>query len=256
MNIAIIDDLPRELSRISEIITEYASKRRLSVDLKTFQSAEDLLAGYRPLQYTLIFMDIYMDGMNGVGAAKKIREIDRDTLIVFLTTSQEHAFDAFDVHAYQYLLKSPDDAVMRQSVYRVMNEVSSMTRPAAERKLSFSADGEEKSVPFSEIVYALSEKNYVQIVDRAQNSYRTRATFSELNSILGKDSRFLQINRGVIINMDCITAFEKGSCELCGGYRLPVNVREQKKLDQIRKNYVFSKLHGWKNAKIGGETNL
>lgn len=256
MNIAIIDDLPRELSRISEIIAEYASKRRLSVDLKTFQSAEELLAGYRPLQYTLIFMDIYMDGMNGVDAAKKIREIDRDTLIVFLTTSQEHAFDAFDVHAYQYLLKSPDDAVLKSSVCRVMDEIVSITQPDAEQTLTFSASGVEQSIAFSNIMFAASEKNYIQITDRSQNSYRTRMTFSEVFSVLGKDSRFLQINRGVIINMDCITAFEKGSCELCGGYRLPVNVREQKKLDQIRKNYVFSKLHGWKNAKIGGETNL
>ncbi len=252
MNIAIIDDLPRELSRISKIITEYASKRRLSVGLRTFQSAEELLAGYRPLQYTLIFMDIYMDGMNGVDAAKKIREIDRDTLIVFLTTSQEHAFDAFDVHAYQYLLKSPDDAVLKSAICRVMDEIAAVARPGAEQMLTFSANGAEQSVAFSDVVFAASEKNYVQITDRSRNSHRTRMTFSEICAALGKDSRFLQINRGVIINMDCITAFEKGSCELCGGYRLPVNVREQKKLDQIRKNYVFSKLHGWKNAKIGG----
>ncbi len=248
MNIALVDDLPQELSRLSDAITEYASEKRLPVELKTFRSAEELLDGYRPFQYTLIFLDIYMDGMTGVEAARKIRETDHDTLIVFLTTSQDHAFDAFDVHAYQYILKSPDDAALKSAVCRVVDEIASITRPVEEQKLTFSVNGTEQSVLFPDILFATSEKNYIQITDRAQNSYRTRMTFSEVVSLLGKDSRFLQINRGVVINMDCITAFGKDSCELCGGYSLPVNVREQKKLDQIRKNYVFSKLHSRSGA--------
>jgi len=248
MNIALVDDLPRELARLSEIIAEYASKNHVSVDVTAFNSAEEFLADYRPLQYTLVFMDIYMDGMSGVEAAKKLRETDRDTLIVFLTTSTEHTFDAFDVHAFQYLLKMPDDAAMRQNVYRVMNELADMTRSAERQTLVFSSDGAEQSVAYSDVVFISSEKNYVQITDRARNVYRTRKTFSEVCSVLRKDARFLQINRGIVVNMDCITAFGKDSCELAGGYALPVNVREQKKLDQIRKNYVFSKLHSRKEA--------
>lgn len=243
MNIALVDDLPRELARLSEVIAEYASQNHVSVDVKTFRGAEELLADYRPLQYTLIFLDIYMDGMSGVDAAKRIRETDRDTPIVFLTTSPEHTFNAFDVHAFQYLLKTPDDAAMRQNIYRVMNELTAMAQSAEGQKLVFSADGAEQRVAYADIVYVSSEKNYIQLTDRAQNVYRVRRTFSEVCSALGKDARFLRINRGIVVNMDCITAFGKDSCELAGGYTLPVNVREQKKLDQIRKNYVFSKLH-------------
>ncbi len=46
----------------------------------SFISAEPLLDDYRPLQFTLIFMDIYMNGITGVEAVKKIREIDNETL--------------------------------------------------------------------------------------------------------------------------------------------------------------------------------
>ena len=58
MNIALVDDMPRELTRLSGIIEEYATEHQLPVELKTFNSAEALLKTYRPLQYTLIFMDI------------------------------------------------------------------------------------------------------------------------------------------------------------------------------------------------------
>ena len=74
-------------------------------------------------------------------------------------------------------------------------------------------------------------------------------TFSDIHSLLEQDSRFLQINRGIIINMDYIDTFVQGTCVLHGGFHLPVSVREYKRLDQVRRNYIFSKLH---NRQING----
>lgn len=244
MNIAIVDDMPPETDRLSGIINEYAYDNHMSADISSFSSAEDLLADYRPLQYTLIFMDIYMNGMTGIDAARKIRENDPDTLIVFLTTSPDHAFDAFDVHAYQYLIKAPhgDDDSLRASVFKILDEINSIHSEDATR-LTFYVEGSKQSVSYAYIVYVQSQKNYIQIMDRSSNCHRARMTFSEVSDILKNDIRFLQINRGIIINMDYITSFEHNVCCLTGGYKFPINVREQKRLDQIRKNYIFTKLH-------------
>lgn len=247
MNIAIVDDLSREIARISEIIHTYAAEKHLSVELKSFSGGEEFLAEYRPLQYTLIFMDIYMEGITGVETVRKIRELDTDSLIVFLTTSMEHTFEAFDVHAYQYILKSPDNAVLKASIFHVLDEIRAMNS-APEDTLRFSAEGAGQTLSFSRILYVQSSKNYVQIADAAGNLYRTRMTFSEINDSLKTDNRFLQINRGVIVNMDYITDFEKDTCTVKELYSLPINLRDRKKLDQIRKNYVFSKLHSRKNT--------
>ena len=244
--IAIVDDIQKEIERISGVINEYVERNDVSIDVKTFGSAEELLSDYRPFQYTLIFLDIYMDGMTGVDAAKKIRETDSDTLIVFLTSSADHTFDAFNVHAYQYLLKDPSEDTLKTSIFRVLDELVAM-QAAAGASLTVSSEGEEIEIAFSRIVYAQSQKNYIQITDKINNTYRTRMTFSEISGKLSSDSRFLQINRGIIINMDYITSFGKETCELEGGHSFPINVREQKKLDQIRKNYIFSKLHNRRN---------
>lgn len=248
MNIALVDDMPGELSRLSGIIEEYATERHIPVELKTLRSAEALLSDYKPLRYTLIFMDIYMDGMTGVEAVRKIRESDNETLIVFLTTSADHTFDAFKVHAYGYVLKVPERDALKTEMWRVLDDVVSL-RSITEAGITVSVDGEENFFPYSDIVYAQTEKNYILITDRKSRVSRTRLTFSELRSLLECDSRFLQINRGIIINMDYIDTFENDICELHGGYRLPINVREQKNLDQIRRNYIFSKLH---NGRTGG----
>ncbi len=241
MNIAIVDDMPRELERISGMINTYAEDRHTPIELKTFQGAEELLSDYRPFQYTIIFMDIYMDGMTGVEGAEKIREIDNETLIVFLTTSPDHTFDAFNVHAYGYILKDPEDASLQTEIYKVLDDVVARRAPSAD-VIVVSIDGNDKSILMSDIVFAQAEKNYIKITDKQDTTYRTRMTFSNMVSLLNKDSRFLQINRGIMINMDYIDTFGKGVCVLRGGYSLPVNVREHKKLDQIRKNYIFSRL--------------
>lgn len=248
MNIAIVDDMPRELSRISQIISEYGEEHHIPMDVVTFHSAEDFLASYRPLQYTLIFMDIYMDGMTGVEAAEKIRETDKETLVIFLTTSTDHTFDAFKVHAYQYIIKVPKKETLKADMWRVLDDVTAL-HSLSEAGITIPVDGNKQTFPFSEIVYAQADKNYIRITDRHGQTHLTRMTFSGMRSLLEQDSRFLQINRGIIINMDCINTFEKDTCVLRGGYHLPINVREQKKLDQIRRNYVFSKLH---NRQING----
>ena len=248
MNIALVDDMPREITRLSGIIEEYATEHQLPVELKTFASAEELLGSYRPLQYTLIFMDIYMDGMTGVEAVKKIREIDKETLIVFLTTSMEHTFDAFKVHAYQYIIKVPERGKLKIDMWHVLDDIVAL-HSTSEAGITIAIDGKEQTFTFSGIVFVQNDKNYIRITDCHGKVFLTRMTFSGIRSLLEQDSRFLQINRGIIINMDYIDTFGKEACVLHGGYHLPISIREQKKLDQIRRNYIFSKLH---NRQIDG----
>lgn len=62
MNIAIIDDIPLELERISGILSEFATLNHISVDLKTFCSAEEFLKDYHPLQYTRLPVSFKISG--------------------------------------------------------------------------------------------------------------------------------------------------------------------------------------------------
>ena len=244
MNIAIIDDMPSEIDHLSDIINNYAAENHISLEISAFSNAEDFLEDYRPFSYTLIFMDIYMEGMTGIEAAQKIRETDSDTLLVFFTSSPDHTLDAFNVHAFQYLLKTPDmdDPTFRDSVVNLLNDAI-LTHSDSSSRLTFYIEGSKQSISFSYIVYVQSQRNYVQIIDRSGNCHRVRMTFSEVCDVLQDDNRFLPINRGILINMDYITTFDKNICTLQGSYKLPINVRDQKSLDQIRKNYIFSKLH-------------
>ena len=57
----------------------------------------------------MIFLDIQMEGRNGIETARAIRECDRKVVIVFVTAMREYVFEAFDVAAFHYLLKPIDE---------------------------------------------------------------------------------------------------------------------------------------------------
>ena len=68
MNAAIVEDTQVSRELLSEILAKYAAIQGIKLDISAFASGEELLADYRPLQYTVIFFDIFLDGMNGVDA--------------------------------------------------------------------------------------------------------------------------------------------------------------------------------------------
>lgn len=124
MNIAIVDDAKEEIDNLKSILMDYASIHQLDIKLHCFSSAEKLLADYRPFQYTVIFMDIYMENMTGIQAAEHIRSVDSETLLIFLTTSTEHMPDAFRCHAFDYIPKSTG----QEHIFRVMDDILKKSR--------------------------------------------------------------------------------------------------------------------------------
>ena len=119
MNIAIVDDEDRERDRISDMIKSYAVEHSLIIRTDTYRSAEEILAVFRPYAFTAIFMDIYMEGKDGVDAAREILSLDPSAKVIFLTSSEERMPDAFSIHAYDYIAKPAE----KGRIYKALNDV-------------------------------------------------------------------------------------------------------------------------------------
>ena len=239
LNIAIAEDQPEELRRIKGILQEYSSSRHLNLGISCFSSAEDLISGYRPMLYAVLFLDIYMGCMTGVEAAKQIRTMDSRALIVFLTGSTEFMPEAFSLHAFDYIEKPASPS----RICRVMDDILLRNMPeSTEPSLNFFQNRQDYYLPFSEIAAVSANGNYLEITDRNRNVYRPRMTFSSVQEMLSKDPRFLQILRGVLVNMDAVVLFDKTSCILEGDLRFPINVRHSRELVQVWQNYTFQKI--------------
>lgn len=203
MNIAIVDDSGSDRRLLIDTLKEYFGTNCISADISEFSSAEALLKDYRPFMYTVIFMDIYMDGMTGTEAAAEIRKLDCDTLLVFLTTSDTHRADAFSAHAYDYIQKPVD----KKRLVKLMDDIMKLRPESSEKSFTFMCGRTEHKIPFSDLLFVRSDGHYLEIADRAGNTQRTRQNFSSAEETLSQDSRFLLVLRGVIVNMDHILSF-------------------------------------------------
>ena len=241
MNIAIVDDVPDEIKEVTALLKQYAALNQMEIEIDRFSRAEDFLKKYRPLLFTIIFMDIYMEGMTGIEAARRIRETDRSVALIFLTTSEEHRADAFRCHAYDYLTKP----VQKDSLFRAMDDLLRIQTETDGQKLLFSSNRREYSLPYSQITCVRTESNgsnYLEILDTSGNTYRARMTFSSVSRQLMEDSRFFLLQSCVLVNLEHIALLKEHCAVLVGGEQVPFSGRKAKEIRHVWQNFMFANI--------------
>ena len=238
MHIALADDRPDALKKLSDTLNEYAARNGLHFDLHLFPSGEALLEACSSCRFSVIFLDVFMNGMTGIETAAKIRETDEDVFLIFLTTSNEHQAQAIHWHVFDYINKEEGP----EAVCRVMDRLLRRRTGQSGPSLTFTSEKSEITLRYSDLVCLTADRNYLVLHSRDKKEYRTRMTLASVWSRLEQDGRFLQIIRGVIVNMDYITDISDHVCCLQGDLRLPVSVRSSSRVEQAWTDYTFSKI--------------
>ena len=105
MRIAICEDIAADAAEIRAYLEEHFEREGYMGEISTFASGEDLLAAFSPGVFEVIFLDIYLDGMSGVEAARAIRAEDPDCALVFITIDPGHMPEGFALRAASYVVK-------------------------------------------------------------------------------------------------------------------------------------------------------
>ena len=105
MRIAIVDDLAAERTLMKERLVRQLGLRGAQAEILEFDSGEAFLAARQKQRFTAAFLDIYMPGRSGMDVARELRKKDADCILVFTTTSTDHALEGFQVRALHYLVK-------------------------------------------------------------------------------------------------------------------------------------------------------
>ena len=116
IKIAVCDDLAEDRENITRLLSEYTDKNNLYVKIEEFSSVEAFLSSDTSV-YSLVFMDIFMSGMNGMETAKKLISRNSRVQIVFGSTSTEFAAEAFDIEALHYMVKP----VRKEKLFHILD---------------------------------------------------------------------------------------------------------------------------------------
>ncbi len=238
MRIAVADDNARETELLCSLINEYSESNRLNMTIDSFSDGDELVDNFAPEKYDIVFLDIFMKNLDGVSAAEELRQKDSRLFIVFLTESGGFMSRAFSVHAFDYITKPAD----RSRIFKVLDDFCALT-PSKTSFLELVFNRKKIKLSFCDIIYASSSGHYTEILSKGEILYKPSVPFSSVFDRLSQDERFLLINRGILVNMDFISSFDKNTCILNNSSAFPVRVRERASVERKWQDYTFKKIH-------------
>lgn len=222
MLIAICDDDLATREQCKKAVTDFLAKEGLKADVVLFESGTQLLfslAG-REAPPDIILLDIMMPKIDGVEVARQLRSNGYMGAIVFLTRSSDRTFDAFDVGAFNYVVKDAD------SVNRLHQVLASAIATMERRKGDFiliNGISEHRNLPISSIRYFEINKHVCTVhygpgVGEAFEFVSSLDRLENMTLLCG----FVRIHRSYLVNCHYVKKYTFRKCVLDNGIELPV----------------------------------
>ncbi|MEG2221293.1 MAG: response regulator [Oscillospiraceae bacterium] len=234
MRIAIVDDQETDREELRRLLERYCSAQGLSADYTVFLSGEALLERFFPDQFDLLFLDIYMGGMTGMAAARRIAELDPRCRMIFFTTSHSHAVESYEVRAAYYLTKPLDYSRLSAAMDATCADLRRDSRCITLHCAGLAVELLLRDILF---VDCAAERAHLHLTERL---VVVDERVSEVFAALETDSRFLNCNRNVTVNMDRIDKTQEGDFLLQNGETVPIRQRDR---GAVKKTFLHYSLH-------------
>ena len=168
--------------------------------------------------FGLVEMDIYMPGMSGISIAQELRQRHINAPIIFLTTSKEHALEAFGVGAMQYLLKPFEIETFFSTLDYAMEKATTERR----RKLIMKTVDGLRAVNIRDILYAESYDKVQHVILMDKTTLTLRLTLSELSGLLSPYPDFVRCGASYILNLAHLHALDKKWATMKNGVTIKI----------------------------------
>lgn len=207
MLIAIVDDE----KGIREQIQGLIERRMAECELAVYGTGGELLASGK--HFDMIFLDIQMDGKNGIETARELRERGEEAVLIFITGIKEYVFEAFDVAAFHYLLKPIEESKFAEVFERAVKEAENR-KVRDQRQLFCKTRNRNFTLNPKDILYVENRGRKVEIHTTGE-VIEIYAAMKELEKQLGES--FYRCHRGYLVNMAHITEYGNDSISLSNG---------------------------------------
>lgn len=194
MKFAIVEDQKNEQELLASYIKNSCLTRQIPIEVDLFNDGIHIISDYTP-KYDVIYFDVEMAILDGMSAAKKIREVDPDVLIVFVTNHSSVAIQGYAVEAIDFLLKPLTQFVYEEHFKKILRKL-----PNQEEKVIFIKNkGQTIKIKQDDILYIENEGHYIYI-------HTNKEVISTLNSMKNMEQlldskRFFRSNNCYIVNL-------------------------------------------------------
>ncbi len=217
VSIAVCDDELLECISISEKIRGCMEELKIPCRVEQFYSGKELLGALG--RFDLIFLDILMDGMDGMETARRCRGLAFEKTLVFLSSSRRYVFDAYDVEAFHYLVKPVDT-----------EKLKSVLKRAVERERHPSHDYIVVTSERQKRKLFLDQVRYFEIRGRQIDVHEKKEVFTYYERIGGLEKQlggkgFFRCHKSYLLNLKYVEVYNRQEAILDNGERIVIAKR-------------------------------
>ena len=237
MRIVICDDSIEYLSIIDKLLLKY---RELNVHVKfeTEKYSDPSKLYYEIKKDNLAdvyILDMIMSCKSGIDIGNKIREMDGQSIIIYITSSGEFALDAYGVHAIRYLVKP----VREDRFFEAMDYALSYTDAKKDAVYLVKTKKGLVSLPYSKIEYIENASRMLNIFLNDGESVQSifiRKSFDEEIKEIVEDEKFLQVHKSFIVNLRYVKRIDKNNIIMESNHIIPVS---KKRFADVKRVYLI-----------------
>ena len=231
IRIGIVEDDPASAQLIVDYLKRYQSEFNQEFTVSLFDDGETLVERYKPT-YDILLMDIEMARMNGLQAAKKIRERDDSVVIVFITAAPQYAISGYEVQALSYVLKPVPWFAFSQELKRSIDAV----RRRNDDSMLVETGTNQMRVLLSDILYIESIRHTI-IIHTFDGKLLITGTLKELETRLAEHD-FFRSNSCYLVNLRHVTGVRDQDSVMSNGELLRISRPRKKAFMQALTDYM------------------
>lgn len=215
MRIAIVEDDEAMQRQLSGYLSDFYRERGGSCQITAFADGDEILENYKAA-YDLIFLDIHMQRVDGMKTAEKIRQLDENVFLVFVTNLANYAIRGYSVGALDFLLKPVNYLMLKQLLIRVDKLMAARDK----RFITLPTEKGMARLDVGQVYYVETEGHNLNIYT-SQGIYRQRESMKNMESTLS-GYHFARCNNCYLVNLAQVQRVEK-SMVVVGDHELAIS---------------------------------
>ncbi|MDD3403928.1 MAG: LytTR family DNA-binding domain-containing protein [Hespellia sp.] len=239
LKIAVCDDVPEDRKTMTALLSEYLDKNNICATIDEYESGEAFLSSDTS-SYLLVFLDIFMDGINGMETAKSLISRNDRVQVVFGSTSSDFAAEAFDISALHYLVKPLE----REKLFAVLHKF--FENYYLVQTVSVKVGRIEEDIYLNDILWA-EARGKKTVLHLKQGEIEISNSISALARLL-PESDFCKPIRYALVSMREMIAVPSDTVKLSDGTEIPISRAERKNMKNTFADYKWKKMRG----RLGG----
>lgn len=235
LKIAICEDTKAD----EEALLSLLATINIPVSYSLFTSGEAFLESFKPDLYDLLLTDIYMNGMTGIEAMARVREIDTEVPIAFITTSTDFTLESYRLSALKYIEKP-----FKKKDIEAILKLALMHRDSAPA-LMIQKNGHIERIPFSKIIYLEQQTHQLAIYLKDQPEIQI---YEKLSSLLPQliDQHFFSPHKSYAVNLNYVRLVDSDlKCFVThDGKYIPIRRESMGKAKKAFEDFLFNQTRG------------